>query len=195
MAIARFYRNGGATTADRVVTLWLVRKLLLFCLVGLAAAWGLGALILLKDDDSLPSDADAIVVLAGSEKSLPAGQALVGGGIAPTLLVSSTRRESDERRRRLCRNPPEDVVCVIGGPFREGGELQAIARVARNRDWETVVVVSPSYERVRVDRVLGRCADLRVVGVGVDDPWWRDAIALPLEWVKLGVAETVRRRC
>ena len=172
-----------------------MRRFLLVCIVGLAAAWALGALLLLNDDDSLPADADAVVVLSGSKQSLPAGQALVGGGIAKTLLVSTTRTDSDDRRRRLCRNPPEDVVCVVGGPFREGGELQAIAKVARNRDWDTVVVVSPSYERVRVDRVLGRCADLRVVGVGVDDPWWRDAIALPLEWVKLGVAETVRRRC
>ena len=172
-----------------------MRRFLTVVAVGLIAAWGLGVLVLLADDDSLPSDADAVVVLTGSDRNLPAGQALVGGGIAPTLVVSSTRTGRDERRRRLCRNPPEDVVCVIGGPFVAGGELQAIARVARNRNWKTVVVVSPSYERVRVDRVLGRCADVRVVGVGVDDPWWRDAIALPLEWVKLAVAETVRRGC
>ncbi len=171
-----------------------VRRFLVFCLVVLAAAWGLGALVLLADDDPLPPDADAIVVLRGSGQSLPAGQALLGGGIAPTLLVSSGST-GDDRRRRLCRKPPEEVVCVIGGPFVTGGELQAIADVARNRRWDTVVVVSPSYERVRVDRVLARCADVRVVGYGVDDPWWRDAVALPIEWVKLGVAETVRRGC
>ncbi len=172
-----------------------VRRFLVVCAVGLVAAWGLGSLILLADDDSLPSDADAVVVLTGSERSLPAGQALVGGGIAPTLVVTSTRTGRDDARRRLCRKPPETVVCVVGGPFARGGELQAIARVAENRNWDTVVVVSPSYQRLRVDRVLGRCAGVRVVGVGVDDPWYRDAVALPLEWVKLGVAETVRRRC
>jgi hypothetical protein len=172
-----------------------VRRFLKVCAVGLVAAWALGALVLLSDDDSLPSDADAVVVLTGSDRNLPTGQALVGGGIAPTLVVTSTRTGRDDRRRRLCRKPPDEIVCIVGGPFVAGGELQAIARVVRNRHWDTVVVVSPSYQRLRVDRVLRRCADVRVVGVGVDDPWWRDAIALPLEWVKLAVAETVRRRC
>ena len=59
----------------------------------------------------------------------------------------------------------------------------------------TVVVVAPSFMSVRLDRVFERCADARVVQVDVDEPWWRDAIALPLEWVNLAVAETVRRDC
>jgi hypothetical protein len=172
-----------------------VRRFLIVVAVGLIAAWGLGALVLLADDDALPDDADAVVVLTGSDRNLPAGQALVGGGIAPLLVVASNRTGRDQARRTLCRKPPEGIVCIVGGPFVSGGELQAIARVVRNRNWNTVVVVSPSYQRLRVDRVLGRCADVEVVGVGVDDPWWRDAIALPLEWVKLAVAETVRRRC
>jgi uncharacterized SAM-binding protein YcdF (DUF218 family) len=172
-----------------------VRRFLVVCAVGLVAAWGLGWLLLMNDDDELPNDADAVVVLAGSERGLPMGQALVGGGIAPTLVVSTGRGTRDKRRRALCRKPPEGVLCVVRGPFVTGGELQAIARVARNKAWDTVVVVAPSYMSVRLDRVFRRCADARVVQVDVDEPWWRDAIALPLEWVNLGVAETVRRDC
>jgi uncharacterized SAM-binding protein YcdF (DUF218 family) len=190
--IARFYPR----TTDAGGTLWVVRRFLVVCAVGLLAAWGLGWLILMNDEDELPNDADAVVVLAGSESSLPRGQALVGGGIAPTLVVSTGRGTRDARRRSLCRNPPENVLCVVRGPFVTGGELQAIAKVARNRDWDTVVVVAPSYMSLRLDRVFERCANqARVVQDDIDEPWWRDAIAIPLEWVNLAVAETVRRDC
>jgi len=173
-----------------------VRRFLVVCAVGLVAAWGLGWLFLMNDDDELPNDADAVVVLEGSGQSLPTGQALVGGGIAPTLVVSTSRNTTDKPRKALCAKPRDGVICVVSGPFTTGGELQAIAKVARTKAWDTVVVVAPSYLSVRLDRVFERCADnARVVQVDVEEPWWRDAIALPLEWVNLAVAETVRRGC
>jgi hypothetical protein len=171
-----------------------MRRLLFVCGVLLAAAWGLGVLFLYGDEESLPSSADAVVVLAGSENNLPEGQKLMGEGIAPTLVVSQ-RQSGTEAGEELCKKPPKDVVCVIGGPAVAGGELQAISRIVENRSWDTILVVSPPYQQLRVNRVLGRCSDVRVVGIDVDDPWWRDAIGIPLEWVKLGVAETVRRGC
>ena len=70
-----------------------------------------------------------------------------------------------------------------------------LAKLAKARDWDRVVVVAPSYMSVRIDRVFDRCADARVVQVDADEPWWRDAIAIPLEWVSLAVSETVRRGC
>ena len=173
-----------------------VRRFLVVCAVGLVAAWGLGWLLLMNDDDELPNDADAVVVLEGSTATLPTGQALVGGGIAPTLVVSTSRNTTDKRRKALCAKPRDDVLCVVSGPFTTGGELQAIAKVARTKAWDTVVVVAPSYLSLRLDRVFERCADdARVVQVDIEEPWWREAISLPLEWVNLAVAETVRRGC
>jgi uncharacterized SAM-binding protein YcdF (DUF218 family) len=172
-----------------------VRRFLLVCAVLLVAAWVVGYLVLRHDDDNLPNDADAVMVFSGSEESLPAGRALVGGGIADTLVVATERNSDDEQRLALCRKAPEDVVCVVRGPFATGGELQALAKYARAQDWDTVVAVAPSYMGLRLDRVFDRCGGTRVVLAPVDEPWWRDAIALPLEWVKLGVAETVRRTC
>ena len=46
-----------------------------------------------------------------------------------------------------------------------------------------------------MERAFERCPDLTVVMHGVDEPWWRTAVGIPLEWVKLAVSETVRRRC
>ena len=174
-----------------------VRRFLLVCAVGLVVACGLGWLLLMGDDnEGLPTSADAVVVVEGSEETLPRGQALVRRGVARTLVVSTSEGSHDTQRRTLCRAPKDNVVCVISGPFSTGGgELQLLARVARDRDWDSVVVVAPSYLNVRLDRVFDRCADARVAHVEVDEPWWRDAIALPLEWVNLAVSETVRRNC
>ena len=128
-SIARFYPR----TTDAGGTLTDVRRFLVVCAVGLVAAWGLGWLLLMNDDDELPNDADAVVVLEGSGQSLPTGQALVGGGIAPTLVVSTSRNTTDKPRKALCAKPREGVICVVSGPFTTGGELQAIAKVARNQ--------------------------------------------------------------
>ena len=47
----------------------------------------------------------------------------------------------------------------------------------------------------RASRIFGRCMDVKITEHGVDEPWWRNAIAVPLEWLKLGISETIRRRC
>jgi hypothetical protein len=173
-----------------------MRRLVFTFLVVLCVAWGLGTLFLYGNDESLPSTADAVVVLSGDDAGVPEGQRLVGDGVAPTLVVSHGQSPRDAEAAALCRKPPKAVICVVGsGPAGAGTELQAISRVANDRHWKTLVVVSPQYQQLRVDRVLSRCADVRVVGYEVDAPWWRDAVAIPIEWVKLGVAETVRRGC
>jgi uncharacterized SAM-binding protein YcdF (DUF218 family) len=173
-----------------------MRRFLLICVVALVAAYAIGAPVFLwRDDDPLPADADAVVVLAGSEKRLPAARALVDGGIAPILVVSADRSGRDEQRSRLCRAKAEDVVCVYPGPFATIGEAQAIAKLAKRREWDTIVLVTSRYHLLRSERVFRRCGNFRVVEYGVDEPWWRVAVGLPLEWVKLGIAETVRRRC
>ena len=143
------------TTTDRPVTLPAMRRFVLVCLVVLAAAYAVGVpLFLLSDDDALPEGADAVVVLSGPDNLLPAGQTLVGGGIAPTLVVSASRRGRGDRRVQFCRSEPEDVECVYPGPFSTPGEAQAISALAERRGWDTVVLVTSDYERLVAERVF-----------------------------------------
>lgn len=173
-----------------------MRRFLLWCAIVLAAAYAVGVpLFMLSDDDAIPEGADAVVVLAGPDNLLPAGQTLVNGGIAPTLVVSATRSGRGDRRVRLCQAEPEGVECVYPGPFSTPGEAQAISALAKSRGWDTVVLVTPDYERYVAQRVFRRCGDFRVAEHGVDQPWWRDVVGIPLEWVKFAIAETVRRGC
>ena len=173
-----------------------MRRFLIVCAVALALAYVIGIpLFLGHDNDSLPKGADAVVALAGPDNTLTAAQTLVGGGIAPTLVVSAERNDRDPARSRVCRAKAKDVICVYAGSYSSAGEAQAVSELAKRRSWDTVVVVTSDYETFRAERAFQRCGDFRVATYGVDEPWWRTAIGIPLEWVKLAVSETVRRNC
>jgi uncharacterized SAM-binding protein YcdF (DUF218 family) len=184
------------TTTDAGVTLSAVRRFVIIVAVvlGLAYAVGIPAFVE-REDDPLPPKADAIVVLAGSDRRLPAAQALFGGGLASTLVVSADRNGHDTRRVRLCRNPPEGVVCIHADPFSTVGEAAAVRELAARNHWSSIILVSSRYHMFRASRIFDRCVDVKLTEHGVDEPWWRDAIAVPLEWLKLGIAETIRRNC
>lgn len=173
-----------------------MRRFVIVCLVALGAAYLIGIpLFLMRDDDPLPSSADAVVLLSGSDRALPAAQALVGGGIANTLVVTTDRSGRDEKRAQLCRVKAEGVVCVAPGQVTTFSEAPAIASLAKRRGWDTLVLVTSRYNLYAAERAMQRCGDFRIVEYGVDEPWWRTAIGVPLEWVKLGLGETVRRGC
>lgn len=173
-----------------------MRRFVLYSLAVLALAYVVGIpLFLGHDDGSLPKGADAVVALAGSDRTLPAAQQLIGGGIAPTLVVSADRNGGDKQRRSICRAKADDVVCISAGRFSSTGEAQAVAELARRRNWDTVVLVTSDYETFRAERSFERCGSFRVATYGVDEPAWRTALGIPLEWVKLAVSETVRRSC
>jgi uncharacterized SAM-binding protein YcdF (DUF218 family) len=173
-----------------------MRRFVLYSLVALGLAYVVGIpLFLGNGDDSLPKGTDAVVALAGSDNTLPAAQQLIGGGIAPTLVVSAERNGRDQHRRALCKSKAEDVVCIYAGPYSSTGEAKAISELAKRRNWDTIVLVAPDYQTFRAERSFRRCGNFRVATYGVDEPWWRTAIGIPLEWVKLAVTETVRRNC
>jgi uncharacterized SAM-binding protein YcdF (DUF218 family) len=184
------------TSADTGVTLPRVRRFVIVCAIVLGVAYAVGIpLFLGQDDDPLPPKADAIVVLAGSDRRLPAAQALFGGGLAPTLVVSADRAGTDPRRDALCKKPPAGVVCVHAGPSTTQGEAGAVRELAERNDWSSIILVTSRYQMYRAGLIFRRCVNAKISQHGVDEPWWRDAIAVPLEWIKLGVAETVRRGC
>jgi uncharacterized SAM-binding protein YcdF (DUF218 family) len=168
----------------------------MFLIVALVAAYVFGLpLFLTRGDDALPKRVDAVVALAGSDESFAAARALVDGGVGKTLVISSGQSDRRSPRAQTCRDELPDVICVNPGPASNVDEAQAISSVIRDHDWKTVVIVTSRYSLLRQDRAFRRCGDFRIVESGVDESWFRTAIGVPLEWVKLGVAETVRRSC
>ena len=184
------------TSADAGVTLSRVRRFVIIVAVALGLAYVIGVpAFLQRDDDPLPPKADAIVVLAGSENRLPAAEALFDGGLAPTLVVSADRSGHDSQRAALCKKPPKGIVCVHAAPFSTEGEAAAVRELVNRQDWSSIILVTSRYHLFRAGRIFRRCVDAKIAERGVDEPWWRNAISVPLEWIKLGISETVRRNC
>jgi uncharacterized SAM-binding protein YcdF (DUF218 family) len=160
-----------------------------------------GAVLFLTRADDPLSPAAAIVVLAGGEERLSVALALARDGVAPILVVSRDPSGRDPRRSDLCRDAPHAraggvaVLCPLASPFSTRGESRVVARLVRERGWERIVVVTSRYHLFRAERLLRRCTSVELVMRGAPDPWWQKAIAVPFEWAKLALAETVRRGC
>lgn len=172
-----------------------MRRLLLA--VALAAAALVVAsvgLFVLRDDDE-PTRADAVVVLAGAKSRLPTGLELVRRGVAPVLVISDGYDPTWWAANRLCRYERElDVLCPRPDPYSTRGEARMVGALARERGWDSVVVVSSGFHLFRAELLFERCLAGQVQTVAAPNPGWKLPWAIALEWPKLGLA-ALRRGC
>jgi uncharacterized SAM-binding protein YcdF (DUF218 family) len=169
------------------------------CLLLLAALYAVGGALFLAREDDRVQQADAVVVLAGSTTRLPVALRLVRDGVAPVLVVSEDPTGRDPARSRLCREGLEDagveLVCRRAEPFSTRGEARLVGRLAEERGWRRLAVVSSRYHLFRAERIVDRCTDATVAMRGAGESVVRNVVAVPLEWAKLALAETLRRGC
>ena len=112
--------------------------------------------------DEEPRRVDAVVVLAGGDERLPAALELVEAGVAPVLVLDPDQPSWEA----LCgRNEPYEVVCYRPEPFSTRGEAQGVGRIARERGWESVAVVTSTYHLTRARLLFDRCLEGAVAGV------------------------------
>ncbi len=149
-------------------------------------------LFILYDDNEVAT-ADAVVVLAGSRFRLPVGLELVERGVAPVLVISDGLHPRSPRANRLCRERAR-VLCPTPDPYSTRGEARLVARLARERGWDSIVVVSSRFHLFRAHLLFERCYDGRLAFVGAPSPWWRRPVSIASEWLKLGAA-AARRDC
>lgn len=175
-----------------------LRRLLGVVVAIVVLQYAVGAVVFLAHADSdLPASSDAVVVLAGSNSRLPVARALMDGRIAPALLVSDDSPSEDVERGAFCAAPREryTVICRRAVPFSTRGEARMTAELATTRRWRSIVVVTSRYHLFRTEILFDRCTDAELVLRGSDEPWYAFVKAVPLEWIKLAVAETTRRGC
>lgn len=179
-----------------------VRRLLLFTLAGLVAAWIGVSLVLFvwpPAETGAPGRADVVVVLSGATDRLPPALALIRRGVAPVLAISSVSQTPKWlRARRLCRAgryARARILCFEATPYSTRGEAETIARLARLHRWHSIVVVTSTYHVTRAHLLFSRCYSGKLSFVGAGAPWW----VLPWEWAnetgKLVVQETAERGC
>jgi uncharacterized SAM-binding protein YcdF (DUF218 family) len=179
----------------------VLRRLALVVL-GLVAAWLVASLVLFvwpPAESTAPAHADAVVVLSGERARLKPALALVRRGVAPVLAISSVQETPTwTEARRLCaarRYAGARVVCFLAVPYSTRGEARAVERLARERGWNSVVVVTSTFHVTRAHMLFRRCFRGPLSFVGSPSPWWR----LPADWAsetgKLAVQLTVERGC
>src|SRR5439155_9466191 len=131
----------------------MVRNVVSFLFVVAAVAYGFGIwLFLLRDQDRLPANADAVFVLAGSDARLPVALNLVEHGVSKNLVVSEDNASADPDRYALCKNAKPKkykLTCRTASPFSTRGEARMIAGLAKQNRWHTVVVVTSRYHIYR----------------------------------------------
>jgi uncharacterized SAM-binding protein YcdF (DUF218 family) len=94
--------------------------------------------------------------------------------------------------------PDYEVVCFTPDPDRTQGEARGAARIARERGWKRLVVVTSTYHVSRTRMLFGRCFAGEVHVVGARPGTWR---SLPTprevawEWLGFGHALLADRGC
>ena len=159
------------------------------------SAVGLGATLklLVWPPSGSPRRADAVIVLSGDHgERLARAVGLMDSGVAPTLVLAG---EPDfQQVRDLCLGgQPFEVVCLRPEPDSTRAEARAAARLAAERRWQTVVVVTTTGHVARAGLLFRRCLDASVSMVAARRPLgWR---GLTHEWLGLGHAVIVARSC
>lgn len=143
-------------------------------LAGLAAVAGYPVFVEPQVDK--PRPADAILVVGGDapQTRYREGLALARQGFAPHLLLSNPAGQVDE----YCGSdgPGFSVECFAPDPGTTQGEARELGRLARERGWQTVIVVTYKPHVSRARYVMSQCFSGELVMVGVPTrlsvPYW-----------------------
>jgi uncharacterized SAM-binding protein YcdF (DUF218 family) len=173
------------------------RVLALLVLLG-AILYAVGALLFLGYDDDPVRRADAVVVLAGGMERLPVAVELMDRRVAPLLVVSEDVTGKDVERGRLCRRGTLEngtLLCFAADPYSTRGEARFVSRLARERGWDRIVLVTTRYHLFRATRIFERCTEVELIARGAPTSVVTNVLAVPYEWAKLVLAGTARRGC
>lgn len=103
--------------------------------------------------------ADAIVVLGGEHDGREAyGLSLAERGYAPAVLLSNPYSTRDKVMQKACAPRTDiEVICVPPVPGTTRGEAIFTRKLADERGWQSVIVVSWRYHLPRARRIFDEC--------------------------------------
>ena len=135
-------------------------------------------------------NADAVVSLDG-DKPRRLRKAVELAAAAPTLVVVRGDAVAPELLRAS--DLPFEVLSVVPEPSTTHGEARAVARLAYERGWQRLLVVTSVYhvQRARLIFRRARSCELGLVSAGC--PWKRLPLDVCWEIARLVLASTLRR--
>lgn len=153
-----------------------------------------GSLVLARPVPDPVTSADAVVLLSGDQGGrLPLALRLIDEQVAPTLVIDGVADLPEAKE--LCRDGAEfEVVCLSPEPDRTRTEARAAGRLARERGWRRLVVVTDPAHFARARLLFDRCVDGEVAVVGVTPPVPHTR-RLGHEWLGILHALVISRGC
>jgi uncharacterized SAM-binding protein YcdF (DUF218 family) len=146
------------------------------------------------DSDTAPHGADAVVVLSGGRgHRLAEGRRLIAQGVSDTLVISDGLDPGWVEAGRLCRTGR--AICFTPDPYSTQGEARWIAQEARERGWDSVVVVTSTYHVRRTRMIVRRCYGGDLAVVGATPPVGNRIVGVAWEWPKSVYYLTLNRGC
>lgn len=168
-------------------------RLILAGLGVIVVATGLTARLFLWPASDSPRQVDAVVVLSGDRgERLARGLALVRAGVSSTLVLDGA--PDSQLVLELCEGgQPFEVVCLRPEPDSTRYEARAAARLASERGWRSVAVVTTTAHLTRAGVLFRRCMDTSVLMV--EGRRWPSLELVVHEWLGLGQALLLARGC
>jgi len=152
-----------------------------------------------------PIAADAIVVFGGLGPRLERGADLADQGYADVVVISDPA-DPDQRYTAngwFCGNrgdrpgyPVHDyeAVCFDPETHTTRGEARYVARLAEERGWERINLVTSTDQAMRARLLLERCWDGEIASITVPTSGSRPA-RIAYEWGAIARATVLRRDC
>jgi uncharacterized SAM-binding protein YcdF (DUF218 family) len=102
---------------------------------------------------------DAIVVLGGEHDGREDyGLNLARAGWAPTVVMSNPYDTGDPVMTRVCREVADvEVICARPDPLTTRGEAMLMRRLAQQRGWSNIMVISWRYHLPRARLIFRQC--------------------------------------
>lgn len=132
--------------------------------LGIGAVLGVAGYYLFNRPHADPlTKADAIIVLGGdNDGRLQYGLSLAEQGYADTVVLSNAYIDNpvglpDFNRACASGTATITVVCFVPSPYTTRGEAMYVSRLAKERNWTHVIVVSWNYHMVRARYILHQC--------------------------------------
>jgi uncharacterized SAM-binding protein YcdF (DUF218 family) len=119
-----------------------------------------GYIVFSNAADDAVSHVDAVVVLGGEHDGREAyGVSLAQHGIASTVVLSNPYTATDPLMRRMCLhgNGAIEVICLRPEPSTTFGEAILTRRLAKERNWKKILVVTWRYHLPRAGLVFRQC--------------------------------------
>ena len=118
---------------------------------------------------------------------------MIAEGISDTLVISDGLDPGWVEAVDLCKS--RRAICFTPDPYSTQGEARWIAQEAKERGWDSVVVVTSTYHVRRTRMIVERCFHGDLAVVGAQPPVRNGIIGVAWEWPKSIYYLTLNRGC